>query len=878
MSQDDTLQSLLARFAERADDPAVIDIGSGRRWRFRVIADTARRLAAGLRAAGVGQGEAVVLFAPNRPEWVAAAIGLMASGAMVAPLDALMRRDDLRHALDDSGCRRILTTSDRIADLERATGGEIGRDIFLLDTDTDTERGRSWRSLLAPAPDGLPALNPDDPAALFYTSGTTGRPKGVPLTHRNLMSNLQGLLAEDMARPTDRVLVPLPLFHVYPFMVGMLTPLAAGAAVIFPAGISGPQLVDALRREKATILIGVPRLYAALVSAIRHSTTERNGLVGPVFRAMLRISLRARRLGWNAGRLLFRPVRARIAPDLELLASGGARLDPDIAAVLEGFGWEVLSGYGLTETSPIVTFNPRGHARLDTAGRALAGVALRIDGPDDQGLGEILVRGPNVFAGYRNRPDATREAFTEDGWFRTADLGRIDDAGYLHIGARTSERIVLSDGKNVFPGDVESVYGDAPAVKDLAVLECDGKLVALVVPDATALREAGEDDAEAAVRRAMREAGAGLPPYQRVADVAVTRQPLPRTPLGKLRRHELPALYERAEKGIAAGPEPELSEADRTLLQDETARRVWAWIGDRYRSKHPTLDSDPQADLGIDSLEWVSLTLELQQELNVELTEAALARVETVRDLVQEAVATGGAGASVGPRRLTAEQERWVTPTGPVLSAIRFPIYYLNKLIMRTVFRLETRGQEHLPAEGPFVLTPNHLSFLDGFAVAAALPRDRLRRAFWAGIRILMFGHAASRAFSRMVQIFPVDPEAAPTSSLSYGTAVVERGNILVWFPEGQRSPDGRLHAFLPGIGVLVEGSEVPVLPVRIDGTYEAWPRHRRFPRPAKVRVAFGAPVRPAELARRGHGETTEERIADALHDAVAAMEPGRVP
>ncbi len=292
-------------------------------------------------------------------------------------------------------------------------------------------------------------LHPDDVAVLAFTSGTTGQPKAVPLSHANLMSNVEALVAEGIVGPHDRALVPLPFHHAYPLTVGILAVLASGATIVLPAGISGPQLVEAIREGQATALLGVPRLYDALLANIRAEMARQSWPVARLFPVLLSASgLIHRRFGLPVGRWVFRPLHARVGPTLRLMVSGGAALSAEVETTLIGLGWRVLTGYGLTETSPILAFNRPGRSRIGSSGQALPGVRLRIANADPEGTGEIEASGSSVFAGYRAAAAAaSKTAFTADGWFRTGDLGRLDADGYLFIVARATETIVLPNGK-----------------------------------------------------------------------------------------------------------------------------------------------------------------------------------------------------------------------------------------------------------------------------------------------------------------------------------------------------------------------------------------------------------------------------------------------
>ena len=861
MQDRQTLQALLEGIGRYGDKPALIALASGARWSFAELDDRVRRLAAGLAAQGVGRGERVGILAPNGAEWVAAALALIVGGAAPVPLDGMMPQEDLAHAIRDSGARRIFTTSDRAGSLRAIMGEDL--DILLLDGG-EAAGGRDRASLPAAPPAAPPRLGPEDVAAHFYTSGTSGRPKGVPLTHRNIAANVTALLDEGLVAPDERVCLPLPLFHVYPFVVGMLTPLAAGATLILPAGISGPEIARALRDGRATAMIGVPRLYDALLAAIRSRAAGRP-VVGAAFGRLLILSAwMRRRHGWRLGSRLLAPVRRAAAPDLRLLVSGGAKLEPELAYALEGLGWEVLSGYGLTETSPIITFNRRGRARLGTAGQPLPGVALRIAEPDEDGVGEVVVRGPNVFHGYHNLPEKTAEVLSPDGWFRTDDLGRLDAEGYLLLSGRRSAVIVLPGGKKLDPEAVEASYAESPAIREIGVLLLDGRLVAVLRP---ASDEGGAEAAAAAIRGIAQT----LPSYRRITDFAVVRQPLPRTSLGKIRRFRLPELYRGAKAGRLGARPGELSAEDGRLLEAERAGRVWDGLPRRFPDKPVGMDASLAVDLGIDSLDWVALTLDLQEAAGVALTEEAVAGIGSVRDLLRAAVAAPEAGMEAAGGALTPEQARLLEPPGPGLHLLGSALSGVNRAAFAAAFPLTVRGRENVPAKGRLLFAPNHLSFLDPFAIAAALPREALRRTWWAGFSGLLHSSAPRRLFSRATQVFPVN-EQAPASSLAFGRTVLERGDNLVWFPEGARSTDGTLMPFMPGIGLLIEQAEPTVVPVFIRGSWGAWPRGRALPRPHRLSVSFGRPLAPDTLAAMGDGPDRRARIVSGLRRAVLEL------
>ena len=843
---------------------------------YAELATTTGRLATGLLRAGLRRDEAVLLCAPNSPAWIIAYFAIVRAGGLAVPLDDLSTAQDLARVVADGDIRRIFTSRSHLAAIDPLRE-EAALDIVLLDGRGEEEGATAWRDLLAEEEDPLPKIDADAVASLLYTSGTTGTPKAVPLTHENFLANVRALLAEQLAGPRDRVLLPLPLHHSYPFTVGLLTTLACGATLVLPAGISGPQLAGALKSSGATIMIGVPRLYTGLLSAIEIKAGKL-GLVGrSAFRLLLQSSIfLRRRLGLHLGRIAFRKLHRELGPDLGMLVSGGARLDPDVAWKLEGLGWEVLTGYGLTETAPILTFNSRGRTRIESAGCPLPGVELRIETEPGREAGEIVARGPNVFKGYRNNPEATKGAFTDDGWFRTGDMGFLDRGGFLHIVGRVKEVIVLPDGKNVIPEDVEDAYADSTLIREVAVMEQDGVLAALVVPDDEAIRAQGSAQAQILLRNEIEDISLRLPPYQRLVRFRVIREALPRTHLGKLRRHLLPEIYAGAELARSLPAAATLSEADQRLLASERAAEVWAWLARRFPDHSLSLDTSPQLDLEIDSVEWMTLTLEIQDNFRVRLTGDAVARVVTLRDLLVEVMGAErdeGAGPEPSDSFALPEQERdWLRPLQKIPFLFGMAILACNWLWMRCLFRLRVEGADRLPERGSYVITPNHLSLLDPLAVAAAIPFRQLRRTYWAGWTGKMFAGPASRLLSRVTRVFPVDPDRGPASGLLLGRTVLERGETLVWFPEGRRSPTGDIRRFLPGIGTLMQQTDTVAVPTLVRGTFEALPRGRRLPRLRPISICFGSPLGIEQLHAMGKGADEAERIADGLRRAVAAL------
>ncbi|MCC5823374.1 MAG: AMP-binding protein [Phycisphaerales bacterium] len=885
-------------------------------WSYERIADNARRLAAGLLADPddkLEPGESVALFAASRPEWVIACLGIMRAGGVATPLDVQIDDDALDRIIKDAGIRHVFTDRSQRERLEQIDSGQQLR-IHLLDADGEEghDNDRSWKRLLAKKPAEGPEVDPDDRAAMFYTSGTTGPPKGVPLTHANFAAQLAALREENLIDHGDPMLVPLPFHHVYPFVIGILAPLSLGATIVLPRSRTGPELVRALHETGVTHIIGVPRFYRAMHEGLESKAKNAGFFASTYFTAASRLSAFAhRRLGLAAvGGILMRPFRQKFGPKLRLLASGGSPLDPELAWKLESLGWRVSIGYGLTETSPLLTMLKPGDTRFDTVGKPIHGVKIRIDpagipgtnsdeetdqdeehrapgeaGPGEEG--EVLAKGPNVFSGYHELPEATEKAFT-DGWYRTGDLGHLDKDGYLHLSGRASTLIITEGGKNIQPDQVEETYAEHPRIREIGVLQRDNKLVALIVPKQDGNDEDDADSAEQGVRRAVEEQSKQLPSYQRIEGFSITKKSLPRTRLGKLRRHKLEEMYDSAGEQPDK-PEPEkstpiavdeMSEEHRALVRQSAPGKVWDWLSERYEDRRLTPDSNPRLDLGIDSMEWLNLTMQIGERTGVVLEEDAIGEVESIRELLElvaQASEEGGEKLSKPVEEpdavLTEEQKGWLEPLRGVRWFASRVLRKSSRPVVRLYFRLRARGLENIPTDRTIVFAPNHLSHLDPFIIAAALDDDTLDRTHWGAWTGVARHNPLNRVVSRLAQAVPIDPDRAVVSSIALGSAVLERDRNLVWFPEGQRSEDGKLQDFRPGIGMLLEHHrEVVVIPVFIQGTDKAMPVGGFLPKPRRVEIVFGEALSPEQLEERSDAENTRDRITQALRERVAAL------
>jgi long-chain acyl-CoA synthetase len=639
-------------------------------------------------------------------------------------------------------------------------------------------------------------------------------------------------------------------------------PLSLGASVTFPAGLKGEELLDAVTSTGVTVLVAVPRMLELMRDRIYARFAETPGVVGGfMLWAVKSLGGLRERLGINPARHIF---ARRFGWQFRFFACGGARLEPQVMCDMEALGFTVVEGYGLTETSPIVAFNPIDRRKPGSVGRAVKGAEIDIVNPDDKGVGEVAVRGPMVMRGYYKNPEATESALRE-GWLYTGDLGFMDEDGYLMITGRAKEVIVLGSGKNVYPEDVEKHYASISLIKELCVLEVGGRLHAVIVPE-TGDKTGAEF--EGALRAGIKELSENIASHMRISGYTLSDRPLPRTPLGKLRRFMVADIVKGKRREKEEDP----------ALADETARRALACLARLAEEPGPYRSSDDlELDLGLDSLKRLEMVSALEAEFSVKLSEGFASEVRMVGKLVAELKqAEAGEEALTGGSPWGEPSEGEKRRAGLIRHAWEWPVsalcVLLLRLLFKALFRTEVKGAENIPPP-PFIIAPNHLSNMDGFVVASAVPLGVFRRLYFQGYYRYFEGPLKS-IFAGLSHVISIDPTARLRNAMRLSVHVLAQGYGLCIFPEGQRSFDGELGVFKKGIGILAREGDVPVVPARIEGTFDALPRGKVVPRPRKVKISFGKPLKPSSVdyAKRPQGVDEEQYFSDILRESVSRL------
>lgn len=457
------------------------------------------RFGSALRALGIKERSHIAVLGENRVQWSLSYLTCMCFNYVVVPVDRNLMINEILNILHESNASAVIY-SDAFEPVLRESRRSMKHLKHYINMDIPQKKDRtlSMSELIdrspAFAPEQLPRINPEELSEIIFTSGSLGRAKGVMLSQRNLAENLMAMTKLIQITSDDRFLGVLPIHHTYACTCGFLCPMFAGSSLHFAQSLK--TIVDDLQKVHATILLAVPLLYDKMFKRIYRSIEEKKlsaALVGPLIKA----GALAERFGWKSfRRVVFKEIHERFGGSIRLFIAGGAAQDPLVARGLREFGFSFVQGYGLTETSPILTLNQIDNFKDDSAGIPLPGVMIRIADPDHLGVGEIWSRGPNTMIGYYKNEAATRDVF-EDGWFKTGDLGQIDADGFLHISGRKKNVIISKSGENVYPEELEDLVNRSPFIQETLVygeddLKHDEIIAAQVVVDAEAFIELSE--------------------------------------------------------------------------------------------------------------------------------------------------------------------------------------------------------------------------------------------------------------------------------------------------------------------------------------------------------------------------------------------------
>ncbi len=861
-------------------------------------------------------GTRCAILAANHPRWVVTFLGITASGCTAVPLDTGFHADQVAKLLQDSDASLVFCDQKHLALAEEATGHSAVR-IVIINPSHEPPNGAArvpsvnvqhhsssvlsdLDTIFAAGPQNFVprAVDRQALASLLYTSGTTADPKGVMLTHDNLLAEVEGVRSWARLGPDDAILGVLPLFHVLSQMANLLLPLANGARAVYLETLNTTELIRALSERGITAFAVVPQFFYLIHERIFKEVAKKGAFTRAALRFLMKLNRELRRLGINAGPLFFGKIHRMFGRKMRYLVTGGSRFDPQIGHDFYALGIDVLQAYGLTETTGGAFVNPPDDNVIGSVGKPLKGVEgtilnpqLRESGPH---VGEIAIRGDLIMKGYWNRPDATAEVL-KDGWLHTGDLGYFDDHGNLFITGRQKEVIVLSNGKNVYPEEIESYYLKSPYIKEMCVMGLEAKpgdpgserLYAVVVPNFDALKERKIVNAKEVIRFDIETISSKIASTKRIGSYEIWQEDLPRTTTRKLKRFEIEKRV-RANQGNVGDAEAEIS-AEKPLSAEEHAwleqpsiQRALMVIQSTARKVPPRIlpTHNLELDLGLDSMQRVEMLVALEQELGGDVEESQLSGIYTVRELVEAVRESAASGKQIN----RATSAGWdavlkdassdadfpeIANTRPFSEAFWFICGRFVKLFALLAFRLKITGKEKLPKNGPLLICSNHQSYLDPIILATVLPWSLFRRAFAVGTSEI-FGSGFMRRLASWLRVVVVDPDANLIPAMRAGACGLRHGGVLILYPEGERSIDGTVRTFKKGAAILSTHLQIPIVPVAIEGFHDAWPRTKSFQKFASLKMAFGDPIYPPSNTQPS--EADYEKLTAELKSKVVDM------
>ncbi|MDD4671749.1 MAG: AMP-binding protein [Bacteroidales bacterium] len=777
----------------------------------------------------------IAIYSENRVEWIAAFYAGWRNSCVVVPVDYMASVNDVAYILNDCKPELVFTSpliTDKIQEVVPKLQYSPQIHTFSVDKFTPVDSEVKWTE-----PEDI-----EKTAVIIYTSGTTGSPKGVMLSYKNLIANLDGVSKDVEIYKKDRqVLMLLPLHHVFPLAGSMLVPLYVGATIVMAASLQSSDLFYALNNNKIAILIGVPKLYEIISKGVKAKVEA--SFIGRQLYRIVKFS-GSKKLATK----VFKKVHDNFGGNLQFLVSGGAALPKHVGSVFKTLGFDVLEGYGMTEAAPMITFTRPGKVRIGSPGQSLPRIEMQIRD------GEIVAKGDNIMQGYYNRPEETAEVL-KDGWLYTGDLGRIDRDGFLYITGRKKDIIILSNGKNINPVEIEIAFEKAfDEVAEAGVFLHNNYLHLAILPNLEKLAELNVQDVRAYFKsEIITRFNANLSPHMRILKFAIVDTELPRTRLGKIQRFK---LAEHAQR------KPRRKQVEVNYHPTEYFMAVKSYI-------ETQIDFDIQPshhvefDLGLDSLNKLGLIDYIERSFGVKMDEKKLTSFPSLShmaDYIKEKKKWFREETSGWAETLKEKVDIKLPKSWPTHNIFKNFAKYFFKIY----FRFTGEGVENIP-EGPCIITPNHQSFIDGLLVATFLKRKVFKQTYFYAKKKHV-NNKFLRFLARTNNVIVVDVEGDLKDSIQQLAAALKEGRKIIIFPEGTRSTTGELGEFKKTFAILSTELNVPVVPVVIEGADKALPVGAKIPRPWKrVEVKFLKPVNPEGYTAESMTEGVHGKIEEVL-------------
>ena len=822
--------------------------GRKEQYTYEDVNELTLRAAGFLAKKGIAANSRVILFSNNMPEWGMTYFGILKAGATAIPIDPASTVDEIV-AFAKAGEAAAVVVSPKLAgenpDLAKAlktAGLEVAVWTFdeVFEIQSETEEAK--RNALLPA-----KIHSNAIASLIFTSGTTGTPKAVMLSHKNfvnMISMLSSVLDMDI---TDGVLSVLPMHHTFEFSAGFLTPFSNGTQITYLNELTAEDLARTIETSHVTGLVGVPALWEMLHRRIKTRLREKGDWIADLADNVIEFNAWIRdNTPFNLGPIVFFPIHQGMGGQMRYLISGGSALSEKVQKDLHGLGFTVLEGYGLTESSPVLTVARPGNKLLrGSVGKPLPGVEVKIDSPDENGVGEVLARGQNVMVGYYNNDKAT-DAVLTDRWLKTGDLGRLDEDGNLFIVGRSKDVIIDSNGKNIYPDEIEDHYSKSAYIKEMSVVglpDDDGgeKIAALVVPDYEHDIALTRTEVNKQIETHFREVSAGLAFFKRVKVLHITPFELPRTATRKVKRPEVVEMLQTLEERSKS--------KTKTVVDakgDDNAvwiRKVVASVSNRPLSD--VVMEDKLADLGFDSLMFVELQAAVEDAGGRVMSPDTLNEIQSVRELLTAIQRIDKSKKLADEPRVEEKKDDEDIFIPSIVRRVGNAVVDLaTDTLYDNVLKTRIEGQANVPQHVNFIVAPNHTSHIDTGLVKKALGKDVAEQTVAVAAADYWFDTKYKRAYmNNFTTLVPIERTGSLRQSLRHVTQILNDGYNALIFPEGGRQESGQIAEFKPIIGYLALNQKIGILPIYIWGTYDAFPKGTIIPKGKSIGAKVGAKV-----------------------------------
>jgi long-chain acyl-CoA synthetase len=884
-----------------------------KRFTYAEFKDNAALIAHNLKAAGLKKGDRVLIMSENRPEWGMSYFGLLEAEATAVPVDAEISCLEVVNLVRSARAFGIILSNKvrkRLMDdgLEKALSIESLEVEFLgFDKLLESRDGAQPTALVVA--EGV--HRQDDVASLIFTSGTTGKPKGVMLAHRNFAALLSSMNQVFDITQKDTFLSVLPMHHTFEFTCGFLMPMSKGATVTYLEELSSESLNQAFNQSKVTAMIGVPALWQLLHRKIVSQVNDRGPVARTAFDALLSLNRWMReRFQMNMGHTLFGPVHKGFGGQIRYLISGGASLPAPIMETFHGLGFELLEGYGLTEAAPVLTCGRPGEGvRIGSVGKPLPGIEIDVRAPDGAGVGEIVARGGNVMLGYFDNKEATDSVLDEEGWLSTGDLGRIDKRGYVHISGRQKDVIVAANGENVYPDELEEVLEGCEFIEELSIVglpDAQGServacAVRVLLPEDGSI---SEEEARAEVRKFLDLKAVRLAYHQRIKVLRFVNDPLPRTATRKVKRKEVVKLMQSAQANH------HLEETDTGAVKEQWGE--WSWLREAAANlagkevNEVSSGGSMVDDLGFDSLAFTELSATIEKRTGLKLTTDELLATGSLSEIIAKinsgprqetqsedddthaphAEGFGHIQTSMRPQVARRGTTRPPTSFGkvfeipePMRIGLKQTLGQAQQRVYRDLFDMRIHGKAHIPFHTHAIVAANHCSHLDMGLVKSALSDWAPDLATLAASDYFFDNKAKRTYFGQLTNLVPVERSGSLETSMAGVARMIGQGNPLLLFPEGTRSTTGEIADFRPGLGYLVMKTRTGVLPIYLGGTYRALPKGAVVPKNRRLRVHIGELIPFEYFEEKTRGMSKREsylEVSRLTKEAVRALKAGK--